>query len=342
MIIFALYYNINRIKLIFMQKSVFFVIALSIMLSTCGNAKKQTESQPKVDTQISTPSFSSDSAYNYVKNQVDFGPRVPNTQQHVACGNYLENQLKAFGAKVYVQQATLMAYDGTPLKSRNIIGSYNPEATTRILLFAHWDTRPWADNDPNKKNHKTPVLGANDGASGVGVLLEIARNLGIQKPNIGVDIAFFDSEDYGNVSGDEDSWCLGTQYWAKNPHIQGYQARFGILLDMVGSPQATFYREQISDYFASDVVNKIWSQASALGLSQYFVNEQGGGVTDDHVYINKLAGIPAVDIIHFNKNTPSGFASYWHTVNDTMENVDKNTLQAVGITLMSVIYNEKP
>lgn len=323
-----------------MQKSIFLTIALSVMLSTCGNAKKQTEEQSKPIANISVPEFSSDSAYKYVKTQVDFGPRVPNTAQHVKCGDYLENQLRSFGAKVYVQNITLTAYNGTHLKSRNIIGSFNPEAASRVLLFAHWDSRPWADNDTDKKNHKTPVVGANDGASGVGILLEIARNLGIQKPTIGIDIAFFDSEDYGNVSGDEDSWCLGTQYWAKNPHLEGYTARYGILLDMVGSVNATFYREQISDYFAADVVNKVWSQASALGLGQYFVNEQGGGVTDDHVYVNKLAGIPSIDIIHFDKNSKTGFASYWHTVNDTMENVDKNTLQAVGVTLLNVIYNE--
>ena len=320
------------------MKNVLFV-CIALLFSTCGNAKKSTE-KANNERQISVPLFSADSAYLYVKQQVDFGPRVPNTKQHIECGNYLEKQLAEFGAKVTIQNADLTAFDGAILKSKNIIGSYNPVAEARILLFAHWDTRPWADNDPNKKNHKTPILGANDGASGVGILLEIARNLGKQNPTVGVDIAFFDAEDYGNISGNEDSWCLGTQYWAKNPHVQGYKAKYGILLDMVGAPKATFYREQISDYYAQNVVDKIWRQASALGFGQYFVNEAGGAITDDHVYVNKLAGIPSVDIIQYDRNTPTGFGRYWHTLNDTMENIDKNTLQAVGTTLLNVIYNE--
>ncbi len=320
------------------------IIGLITLLISCGakNSNAQSNNENK-ETIASTPvpSFSADSAYKYVQAQIDFGPRVPNTKQHVTCGNYLVQQLERFGAKVTVQNADLTAFDGTILKARNIIGSYNPQAETRVLLFAHWDTRPWADNDPDKKNHEKSVLGANDGASGVAVLLEIARNLGKQQPNIGVDIAFFDAEDYGDTGGDEDSWCLGTQYWAKNPHTPSYRAKYGILLDMVGAPNATFYREMISDYYARNIVDKVWAQASALGFGNYFINEAGGGITDDHVYVNKLTGIPSIDIIQYDKSTPTGFGKYWHTVNDTMENIDKNTLQAVGATLMHVIYSEE-
>lgn len=188
-------------------------------------------------------------------------------------------------------------------------------------------------------------MAANDGASGVGVLLEMARLIHKNEPTIGVDIVFLDSEDYGQseaVGGqaNEDSWCLGTQYWAANPHVQGYRARYGILLDMVGGKQATFYREQASEYYAGSVVNTVWSQAKSLGFGQYFVDEKGGAITDDHIYVNKIIGIPCIDIIQYDPNT-GGFAKYWHTVNDTMENVDKNTLFAVGTTLMHVIYNEK-
>ena len=320
-----------------------FFVGLILLFISCGakNSNAQANNETKESSASTTvPAFSADSAYKYVQTQVDFGPRVPNTKQHVACGDYLVQQLERFGAKVTVQNVDLTAFDGTVLKSRNIIGCYNPQAETRVLLFAHWDTRPWADNDSNKKNHKKPILGANDGASGVGVLLEIARNLGKQLPSIGVDIAFFDAEDYGDTGGNEDSWCLGTQYWAKNPHVLNYRAKYGILLDMVGAPQAKFYREMISDYYAKDVTDKVWSQASALGFGNYFINEQGGGITDDHVYVNKLTGIPSIDIIQYDKNTSSGFGSYWHTVNDTMENIDKNTLQAVGTTLIHVVYNE--
>ena len=321
-------------------------VSLLLILSSCSKPGKQVQSET-VSKTVAVPEFSADSAYKFVKQQVDFGPRVPNSAVHKACAEYLENSLKQFGAKVIVQEADLKAFDGNILKAKNIIGSFNPENETRVLLFSHWDSRPWADHDANKNNHKTPVLGANDGASGVGVLLEIARVLNKQKLDIGVDIIFFDAEDYGApenlaTTENEDSWCLGTQYWAKNMHVPGYRARYGILLDMVGAPQAKFYREQISDYYAKQVVDKVWSQASSLGFGNYFINESGGGVTDDHVYVNQLAGIPSIDIIHYDPNAASGFASYWHTTNDTMENIDKNTLQAVGITLLNVIYNERP
>jgi len=316
-----------------------FLLSFILLVATCSNSKKTSETSPS-EKKVSVPSFSADSAYKYVKTQVDFGTRIPNTPAHVECGNYLENQLKKYNAKVTVQNVDLTTYDGKILKAKNIIGSYNSDSESRILLFAHWDTRPWADNDSDKKNHKKPVLGANDGASGVGILLEIARNLGKQNPNIGVDIAFFDAEDSGTNEGGENSWCLGTQHWALNPHIAGYKARFGILLDMVGAPNATFYREYFSDLYASNIVDKVWLQAATLGFGQYFVNETGGAVTDDHIFVNKLAGIPSADIIQHDKNTETGFGHYWHTVNDTMENIDKNTLQAVGVTLLNVIYNE--
>ncbi len=294
---------------------------------------------------VVVPAFSADSAYKYIQNQVDFGPRVPNTPQHVACAAYLSEQLRAFGAEVTEQRAQLRAFDGTILNAINIIGSYNIEKKSRILLFAHWDTRPWSDHDPDPANYYKPVLGANDGGSGVGVLLEIARQIQKQLPAIGVDIIFFDAEDYGapeKFQGQAvDSWCLGSQYWSAKPHIRGYQARFGILLDMVGAGDAVFYREQYSDFYASHVVDKIWESASSLGFGRYFINEKGGVVVDDHLYVNKIAGIPSANIIHFDPRSEKGFGDFWHTVNDTMENIDKQTLHAVGTTVMHVLYNER-
>ena len=185
-------------------------------------------------------------------------------------------------------------------------------------------------------------MAANDGASGVGVLLEMARLMSKNLPALGVDIIFLDSEDYGASGGtNEDSWCLGTQYWAQHPHVAGYKARFGILLDMVGAPESVFYREQASDYYAGSVVSTVWSQAKSLGFGQYFKDEKGGSITDDHIYVNKLSGIPTIDIIHYDPNSGTGFGAYWHTTHDTMDKVDKNTLNAVGTTLMHVVYNEK-
>jgi len=325
-----------------MRKILFFFLPVGLLLS-CTQTTKSAQNNDKA---ISIPAFSADSAYSFTKRQVDFGARVPNTKAHDNCAQYLLQELRRHGAEVVEQKANLTAFDGTILKSTNIIGSINPKATTRILLLSHWDSRPWADNDPKPENRKKPVMAANDGASGVGVLLEIVRVISKTQPTVGVDVVFVDSEDYGqpeSVSGEgsEDSWCLGTQYWAKNPHVSGYTARYGILLDMVGAPGATFYREQSSDYYASSVVNTVWSQAKDLGFGQYFRDEKGGAITDDHIYVNKILGIPTIDIIHFDPHTASGFGSYWHTIHDTMDNVDKSTLNAVGTTLMHVIYKEK-
>jgi len=325
------------------MRKIAFILLTVILFSGCNRAVQSQKTEEKV---VNVPQFSADSAYLFTKKQVDFGARVPNTKAHDNCAVYLAAKLKSFGAEVIEQKADLTAFDGTVLKSVNIIGSYNPKAEARILLFSHWDSRPWADHDPKPENRKKPVLAANDGGSGVGVLLEMARLMGKNQPTVGVDIIFIDSEDYGQPEsvGDEsseNSWCLGTQYWAKNPHVAGYTARFGILLDMVGAPQATFYREQASDYYAESVVTKVWSQAQSLGFGNYFRNQKGGAITDDHIFVNKISGIPSIDIIHYDPNSGSGFGSYWHTTHDTMDMVDKNTLNAVGTTLMHVVYNEK-
>lgn len=319
-----------------------FILIFSVLFFT--SCKQPAKVQNKEEKVVIVPGFNADSAYQYVQKQVDFGPRVPNSTAHKLCASYLSASLKNFGATIVEQKADLQAYNGIILKSTNIIGSYNIESKTRILLCAHWDSRPISDHDSNPQNFNKPVLGANDGASGVGVLLEMARVFGKNTPNVGIDIVFFDAEDYGApenfVGNSENSWCLGSQYWSANPHVAGYTAKYGILLDMVGAPNATFYKEQISMSYAPDVVNNVWATARNLGFSQYFINENGGGITDDHLYVNKIAGIPCIDIIHFNPNSEHGFGDYWHTVNDTMENIDKNTLFAVGTTLMNVVYKE--
>lgn len=325
-----------------------FLLSLSLLFASCTKTTKTNQTNNSVEiSRAEVPVFSADSAYAFIKKQVDFGPRVPNTKAHRACADFLTEKLKSYGAEVVVQKADLKAFDGTTLKAKNIIGSFRPEIDTRILLFAHWDTRPWSDHDADPANYNKPILGANDGASGVGILLEIARQLSIQKPEAGVDIIFFDAEDYGApdkqaTAETNDSWCLGSQYWSKNKHKPGYRAKYGILLDMVGGRNATFYREQISDHYAPYLVDKVWNIAASLGFSNYFMNKTGGAVTDDHLYVNKLGGIPSIDVIHQELHSSTGFGSFWHTQNDTMDNIDKNTLQAVGTTLLHVIYNEKP
>ena len=333
-----------------MKRNSMFILSAFILFSafSCGtNGSKTTSTditEKKVIVQV--PQFDADSAYKYIQAQVDFGPRTPNSKGHVACGDYLAAKLAEHGAKVISQNAELPAYDGTLLKARNIIGSFKPESKKRIALFAHWDTRPWADNDPNEKNHHTPILGANDGASGVGVLLEIARQIQQQVPQIGIDLIFFDSEDYGTPdfykgTYKPDTWCLGSQYWGRIPHVPDYKARFGILLDMVGGKNATFYYEAFSKQTANNAMKKIWKMADHLGYSNYFIKEDGGQVTDDHVYVNQYRQIPCVDIIHYDTQSNTGFNPTWHTLDDSLENIDKATLQAVGQTVMGVIYNEK-
>lgn len=308
-----------------------------------GNNKKADESETEVN--VSVPEFDADSAFLYTQKQVDFGPRVPNTKAHKDCGDYLAKQLEKFGAQVTNQYADLVAYNGTLLKSRNIIGSYKTESKKRIALFAHWDSRPWADNDPDPKNHHTPILGANDGASGVGVLLEIARLINQQAPELGIDLIFFDAEDYGTPQFEKNdqasSWCLGSQYWAQNPHVEGYNARFGILLDMVGGKNATFYKEGYSEEYAPDVNKKVWKAAKKLGFSRNFIDQQGGSVTDDHLPVNQIARIKTIDIVPSDPSGKYDFNDTWHTINDNMEHIDKSTLKAVGQTVMEVIYKEK-
>lgn len=330
--------------------SVVFIALFIAFAGACGNQSPQSKgdlTKSEKYTQVS-PDFNADSAYNFVEKQVLFGPRVPNSSEHIACGNYLVEQLKRFGAEIVEQKVDLKAYNGTILKSRNIIASFDVEKKDRVLLFAHWDTRPFADHDPDQENHRKPIDGANDGASGVGVLLEIARIMQQQKPVLGVDIIFFDAEDYGVPDFDrslftssDNTWCLGSQYWSKNPHVAGYKARFGILLDMVGGYDATFYKEYFSKQYAGNVVEKVWSTARNLGYGRYFVDRTGGGITDDHIPVNENLRIPSIDIIHLDPNTNSGFGSFWHTTKDRMDNISKETLQAVGQTVLEVVYTEK-
>ena len=298
------------------------------------------------------PSFNADSAYAFTKAQCDFGPRDMNSRGHDLCGEWIVSKFKEYGCKVTTQTATLAGYDGTKLRSRNIMASINPEATTRILLCAHWDSRPWADNDPDSANWRKPILAANDAASGVAVMLELARIIRKSKDEkafnkqLGIDFVCFDAEDWGtpqwaDVADNADSWALGAQYWSKNLP-QGYEARYGILLDMVGGVGAKFYREGMSMQYAPEIVKKVWRAAREVGFGSYFPKEDGGMITDDHVPVNQFAKIPTIDIIPYYADCQqSSFGPTWHTLADNMENIDKNTLKAVGQTLVQVIYKEK-
>lgn len=314
-------------------------------MATACNAGSISENKGQDSKQAASmvsQKFNADSAYNFVATQVDFGPRVPGTPGHKKCAQWIVDRLQQFQADTIMEQrTTVTAFNGDRLPIVNIFAQYNRQATKRILLLAHWDTRPWADAEIDPAKHNTPIPGANDGGSGVGILLEIARNLSQKRPTVGVDLLFTDAEDYGNSGGDDASWCLGTQYWVKNmPYDLNNRPVYGILLDIVGGLNARFYREGYSDYLAPQIVNKVWASANAAGYGNIFVNVQRGAVTDDHYHINSV-GIPCIDIIECANEATGSFPSTWHTLNDNMKSIDRNSLKAVGQTVLNTIYNEK-
>ncbi len=321
------------------------ILILGVSCGDAGNGNRADRDEAVVkEDPLVIPDFNADSAYYFVDRQVAFGPRVPNTEAHQQAGSWLAERLGGFADTLYTQETRVRAYDGTTLNIKNIIGVFQPEMRRRILLCAHWDSRPYADHDPDPAYHYTPIDGANDGASGVGVLMEIARLISETQPNVGVDIIFFDAEDYGNHRfsdrPDEDNWALGSQHWARNPHRLDYDARYGILLDMVGASGATFKREAYSMLYAPNVVRKVWDTAHGLGYDHMFPKADGGFIIDDHYYINMIRNIPTINIIHQDDSTPHGFFPEWHTTGDTMDVIDRYTLRAVGEVVTKVVYSE--
>ena len=314
-----------------MLKTTFFIIGGALALAGCGG-NRTTAATDDADSAAIEVSFDADSAYSYVAKQVSFGPRVPNTEAHRVCGEWLVSELGRRGLKVTEQRAELKAFDGTILNALNIFGQLNPEKDDRILLLAHWDCRPWADEDPDPANRKTPVDGANDGASGVGVILEIARQLSLNNPGKGVDVLFVDAEDWG-TQGDEQSWAMGARYFMEHLPVKDYTPREAILLDMVGGKDAVFCREYFSEQAAPRLAQSLWGIAEALGHGSMFLNRFGGAVTDDHVQLIEH-GIPTVDIIEYHPEDETGFDPDWHTLSDNMDGIDKATLRAVGETVM--------
>ncbi len=318
------------------------IAAVLTLVSGCTGAK-QRPSATGEQASAATPSYTAnaDSLYSHVERQMAFGPRTPGSEGHRECGDMIVSRLHAYGVDSVAQQhAPVTLYNGSRFTARNILGSINPTADQRILLLAHYDTRPWADNDPDPDNHSKPVPGANDGASGVAVLLETARLLGRALPDsIGVDLLFVDLEDSGVSGGEgtEETWCLGTQEWVKHmPYTADNCPRFGILLDMVGGADARFHREYFSNRAAPSLVNRVWAIAREAGYGDRFINTQGGAVVDDHLFINR-AGIPCIDIIESTNPATGSFNPTWHTIDDDLPAIDRNTLKAVTQTVLNVI-----
>ena len=327
------------------------ILGVLIAFVSCDNGNKPAQTPQTTNKKnVVVPAFDGNSAYDFVKKQCDFGPRVPGSDAHQQCAEWFVETLNGYADTVYIQDFKARVYDGKVLDGKNIIAAFNPDAKKRIIIAAHWDSRPFADNDPNDENWKTPIDGANDGASGCGVMMEMAR---VMKDNrldntLGVDLIFFDMEDYGAPKWADESlhndlsWGLGSQYWSKKQHIDGYKAYYGILLDMVGASNPRFPKEYYSQSNAAWVLNNVWRTARSMGYDEAFTNELGDPINDDHIYMIHYAGIPTIDIIDLNgdEDRTSCFFPYWHTVKDNIEQIDVKTLQMVGNVMMKVVYNE--
>ncbi|MBI2618575.1 MAG: M28 family peptidase [Ignavibacteriales bacterium] len=318
-----------------MKYLIFASIALPLLITAC--AQKQREDAPIPQRSLTTgmvPRFDATQAFRFLTAQTDFGPRNPGSSGYQKCLVFLQSELKKYADTVSVQGFSYRTSRGEPHRGNNIIGRFHSHGGSRILLTAHWDTRPWADMDENPEDRSKPILGANDGASGVAVLLEIARQLNLLPPSVGVDIVFFDAEDTGET-GSSESFALGSQWFAKNlPPNTRY--RFAINLDMVGDKNLEIPREEYSDTYAPDLMDLISSTAKVLGYPQ-FADRRVPGIYDDHMPLNK-ANIPAVDLIDFNY--PDETNRYWHTLQDTPDKCSPESLGAVGTVLLHVIYGQ--
>lgn len=287
----------------------------------------------------SRPAFDGERAMAELVKQVEFGPRVPGSEAHQQAGTYLVETLQQYAERAGEHPFTYVhPRDSSQVfEGRNIIASFNlnPKVQKRVMLAAHWDSRPFADQDPDSANHTKPVPGANDGASGTAVLLELARIFAADPPDIGVDLVFFDLEDIGEKDdGDsttvEIPFAIGSEEFAEA--YKDYRLTYGILLDMVCDRNLRIPKEANSLAYARPVMDKIWAAAERVGATA-FVDEQGLAVTDDHVAFLER-GLRVADLIQ----TP--FPSYWHTVEDTPDKCSAESLQQVGDVLIEVIYSE--
>jgi len=318
----------------------------TLMLVSCLSCSREQPRPAQVDrlpqhpplpmNSIAIPEFDGKDAFAFLLRQTSFGPRNPGSAGHSNCLEYLGTTLRGFADNVKLQDFVRQGYDGEHLQLTNIIASFRPGMTSRILLCAHWDTRPRAEHDQNKSLRNQPIIGANDGASAVAVLLEIASLLKNAPPPIGVDIILFDGEDYGK-EGDTDMYLLGSRYFASNLE-RGYTPRFGILLDMVGDSFLEIPREGNSMRFAPDIMNLVWNKARELGVTQ-FLDAPGEEVMDDHLPLNQ-AGIKTIDLIDFDY--PDQTNRYWHTHQDVPDHCSAESLEAVGVVITNVLFSQQP
>lgn len=307
-----------------------------LVLSSCKqDVAIPADTTPKAPVVI--PTANAENLYSLIEKQLSFGHRIPGTTEHLACRDWIVETMKSYGATVELQPFKASFYDVKGADAYNIIASFNPQDTHRVLLAAHYDTRMVAEKDEDKAMQNKPIMGADDGASGVAGLLEIARLISENPIDMGVDFIFFDAEDNG-LPKESMTWCLGSQHWANNKHQKNYKAKFGILLDMIGSKGATFGKEGFSQAYAKSYQNKIWTLAQRMGYSDYFVDTTFGGIDDDHKYVNQ-AGIPMLDIINYDL-TADKFGHYHHTHKDDISVIDKRTLRVVTQVVTAALYKE--
>jgi hypothetical protein len=293
---------------------------LLLLFFACDKAPKSS---------LTLPPFNGQAAYELLVKQCNFGPRVPDTPAHDSCRAFLVAELQKYADQVGEQkfEEHLEGMKQT-VKLTNIIASFDMAAKQRVLLCAHWDSRPWADQDPDTSKRREPVPGANDGASGVAVLLQVAKVLKQTPPPVGVDIIFFDGEDAG-LSGYSETYLAGSRYFARTKDVR-FNPMMGILLDMVGDADLQIYKEENSVNYASSVVDRVWSLAGRIGVAEFMPTVKHA-VTDDHLPLLNT-GIPVIDVIDFDYD-------HWHTASDTPDKCSAQSLEKVGRVVLAAVYN---
>lgn len=326
----------------FSFKYVLYTFLCILLFTQCNQDTKPTVAVEEKKEPVSIPVFNADSAFYYLEKQLSFGPRVPGTEGHRNCKEWMVDKFESLGAEVIQQDFVANIYTGEKWDATNIIAQFNPRHKDRIILSAHWDSRFIAEEDKNRKKKDQPIPGADDAGSGVAVLIEIARQLSENPIDLGIDIILWDAEDQGKrgPTSPAELWCLGSQYWSRKHHKKNYRAMYGINLDMVGAKNPRFAKDEVSRQFAGKVVEKVWTMARNMGYSDMFVNENTQGLTDDHTFVNRIAGIPMIDIINQPKGSKTGFVPHWHTHNDNIDAIDKRSLRVVGQVVLAVIYRE--
>lgn len=313
------------------------VVALTAGLMFGCTEQKQTPdatAQTPPPPTVNAPVFNHDSAFALLKKQVSFGPRVPGTAGHAAQLAWMQQYLGTRADTVITQRIAHTGDRGQQIPMANVLARFNPNATQRVLFIAHWDTRPTADKDPVESNRTKPIAGANDGASGVAVLMMLADMFKTQAPPIGVDLLFTDGEDW-----EQGDMYIGAKYFAANL-MPGYKPMYGVLIDMIGDQNPVFPIEVNSQTYAPEVVDRVWRAAEQLGLSSIFPRKMGMSVGDDHDALN-AGGIRTIDIIdgEYGAPLPGTFGQYWHTMNDTVEHTSSKGLDAVGRVLAYLVYS---